>query len=286
MNGHKIMEWNELNMEEGIKKKKEQEEEKGEEKSVEDLENELKKLQQKINASTGIAKRKLAKKIENNSKISEHKSVNLSTNMISLSETEIKKEDERGTQIKKLWEIYKWADNHEKFPWMYFIPDKKSSGDNWKENFEAWKNDWVKFTIDWARVYIFHILDMYEIVKEKPYIFLNEREKAINIIFKNLVDMKRGKNKLAQWIGKDKNKIRIYWRSLDEWANLLYEWAINGGGDIFTLIDLKKAGEEIPGFDTLPDEDIREIINILVRQKKARWIDKQLIRVKILVKGL
>ncbi|MHA1231307.1 MAG: hypothetical protein ACTSPQ_11735, partial [Candidatus Helarchaeota archaeon] len=129
-------------------------------------------------------------------------------------EVQLKKLQEE--EIKKLWGLYKWAAEHEKFPWMYWIPSKESGDVNWKENFESWKNEWCKFTVDWARAFILHILDMYEVAKEKPYIYLNNREKALDIIFKSLVDMKRGKSKLAQWIGKDKNKIRIYWRSLEE----------------------------------------------------------------------
>ena len=287
MNGLKILEWNEIRMEETSKEKeKTEEEDLIQDKSAEDLENELKNLQRKIEASSGVIKHKLKNQIEKNiikEKPKTTQIVQISPQVLD-EETEVK--SIQNEEIKKIWELYNWANDPKKFGWMYWVPDKKSGVKNWKENLESWINDWSKFTIDWARVFILHIIDMYEITKEKPFVNLNDREKALTIIFNNLVEMKRGKNQVAQWTGKEKNKIRIYWRSLEEWANLFYDWAFNGGGDIFTQIGIRKASEEILGFDTLPEEDLREIINILVKQKKARWIDKKLIRVKVIFKGL
>ncbi|TFF86541.1 MAG: hypothetical protein EU551_01145 [Promethearchaeota archaeon] len=282
MNGLRVLEWNEIIMEESIKK---EEKESKEDKSIDDLEKELKSLQRKIDASSGIVKNKLEKKVEKPIQ-KEKPTIKIEQMPPKVIDEEIEKKTVKEKELEKLWKLYEWASNTEKFPWMYWIPDKDSGIKNWKENFESWKNDWSKFTIDWARVFILHILDMYEIAKEKPYISLNDRERAIDIIFKELVEMKRGKTKIAKWTDKDKNKIRLYWRSLDEWANIFYNWAFEGGGDIFTLIDLRNLEEEIPGFGTLPEDDLREIIDILVKQKKARWIDKKLIRVKILFKGL
>jgi hypothetical protein len=282
MNGLRVLEWNEVRMEESVKKK---EKESKEDKSIDDLEKELKSLQRKIDASSGIVKTKLEKKVEKPIQ-KEKPAIKIEQMPPKVIDEEIEKKNTREKELKELWKLYEWASNTEKFPWMYWIPDKDSGIKNWKENFESWKNDWSKFTIDWARVFILHILDMYEIAKEKPYISLNDRKRALDIIFKELVEMKRGKTKIAKWTDKEKNKIRLYWRSLDEWANIFYNWAFEGGGDIFTLIDLRNIDEEIPGFGTLPEEDLRDIIDILVKQKKARWIDKKLIRVKILFKGL
>lgn len=281
-NGLRVLEWNEVRMEESIKK---EEKESKEDKSIDDLEKELKSLQRKIDASSGIVKNKLEKKVEKPIQ-REKPTIKIKEMPPKVIDEEIEKKSAKEKELEKLWKLYEWASNSEKFPWMYWIPDKESRIKNWKENFESWKNDWSKFTIDWARAFILHILDMYEIAKEKPYISLNDRERALDIIFKELVEMKRGKTKIAKWTDKDKNKIRLYWRSLDEWAKIFYNWAFEGGGDIFTLIDLRNLEEEIPGFGTLPEEDLREIIDILVKQKKARWIDKKLIRVKILFKGL
>ncbi|TFF89561.1 MAG: hypothetical protein EU549_00180 [Promethearchaeota archaeon] len=293
-NGHNNLERNENRMGEVIKEreKEEEKEDQGlEDRSIEDLENELKKLQRKIDSSSQIVKEKLHDdgEIKTQPKI-KSKTIPKPKNIEKISprviDEEIRKEKSKEEKLQELWSIYKWAGNPEKYPWMYWMPSKDSESKDWKKNLESWKTDWSKFTIDWARVFILHILDMYEVVKAKPYINLNDREKALNTIFNNLVKMKRGKGQIAEWIDNEKSKIRLYWRSLDEWAKLFYNWAYEGGGDIFTLIDIRNAASEIPGLDTLPEEDIRNMIDILVKQKKARWIDKKLIRVKILFRGL
>lgn len=63
------------------------------------------------------------------------------------------------------------------------------------------------------------------------------------------------KTQNATPLDKKKTQWEVYWHTLDEWANLIYNWAVANGqtNTIFTLFDLTNGdstvGEEFYGLD-------------------------------------
>ncbi|MHA1300021.1 MAG: hypothetical protein ACTSO9_11425 [Candidatus Helarchaeota archaeon] len=167
--------------------------------------------------------------------------------------------------IQRLIKTYKWAYKENLYPWMYWIPEKN-------KDLDSWLDEWGDFLFDWSREFIIHIADMYELATKRPFSALQDRDKALQLIFENLVKNSR----FAKWINDEKTRLRIYWRSLDKWGDLLYDWAFLVGEQRLTLLDLREMGEQIAkGFETLPAKDLKEIIELLVKKKKAVWIDKR-----------
>ena len=77
------------------------------------------------------------------------------------------------------------------------------------------------------------------------------------------------KKKLAIWIIK-KEKLRVYWKSLDEWASTIHEWAYSSvKTEPLFVYDLKEVNEL---FSDLPEDEFPEIFKILQKQKKGRVI--------------
>jgi ESCRT-II complex subunit VPS25 len=81
----------------------------------------------------------------------------------------------------------------------------------------------------------------------------------------------------AEWVGDDKDKnhnhgIYVLWHSIEEWAQMIYEWVDNTGqtGSIMTLYELRRgelaAREEFYGMHY---NILVKVLNTLVKQGKA-----------------
>lgn len=182
-----------------------------------------------------------------------------------------KKEKTKEEIILELKRKHKFTFNPDQYPWMYNIDSIQSE----KEKVE-WLQEWSNFLFDYAKAFLIHIIDIFGIATEHPFSdFKQNREKYLKEIFNYLAS----KTAFAEWYNKEKTRLRIYWRSLDEWSEHLYDCMYLNGIEIATLIDIKNFGEEIAdGFATLQARDIKKIIDILVKNKKATWIDKKAIK--------
>ncbi|MHA1716476.1 MAG: hypothetical protein ACTSXP_12605, partial [Promethearchaeota archaeon] len=77
------------------------------------------------------------------------------------------------------------------------------------------------------------------------------------------------KKKLAKWL-KKKKILRVYWRSIEEWADQIYKWAQeNLLTDPQFIYNLKESGED---FSDLPDDDFIHIFKVIVKKKKGRIV--------------
>ncbi|MHA1144490.1 MAG: hypothetical protein ACTSRW_07120 [Candidatus Helarchaeota archaeon] len=163
---------------------------------------------------------------------------------------------------KKLKETYPWAFNEKLKPWMFFYKTDKER--------EQFIQEWSAFILDYSRVYLLHIFDFLTKSTEPPFKYLREREKYLREILEDLANTDYG-----EWINPEKTRLRIYWKSLEEWANKLFEYCFWNGTDILTMMDIKEIGDEVDrGFGSLPPQDIRKILEILIKKKKAQWINK------------
>ena len=119
----------------------------------------------------------------------------------------------------QLLDDYPWLESA-KHKFMYDIPDKKKT----PSDYESWKVEWAKVTFDYAKYAILHIIYLREIISEKPFTNFQNRQEAVKEIAEELVNQE-----LAKYISKKKEKLRVYFKSLEYWAHSLYDWAIDAG---------------------------------------------------------
>lgn len=244
------------------------------EKDIAELEAEADKLVETIAEKTEIIKEKVKIKKQNAIKSTEivQKPSKTKQKKIIAKEKVKAKEITEEIIIKRLIQTYKWAYKENLYPWMYFIPDKKKDKNAWEEEVELWAGEWANFLFDWCKEFLQHVVDEYDLHTKRPFNALEDREKCLKIIMNHLAK----DSKLAKWINDEKTRLRVYWQSLEKWGDMLYDWAFLVGEERLTLLDLREMGVDIAkGFETLPAKDLREIVNILVKNNKASWIDKK-----------
>ncbi len=169
---------------------------------------------------------------------------------------------------------YPWLEQ-KRFEFMYTVPNKKINPADYK----SWKTEWAKVLYDYAKFAVLHILYIRQIHGEKPFSNFQDRENAIREIAEELIDQD-----LARWVSKKKEGIRIYWKTLEIWAEEIYSWAADSGKiEPILLFEIKEAQKE---FSTLPDDDLEEIFKILSKDRRGSLIklDNGQIALKILVK--
>ena len=183
---------------------------------------------------------------------------------LAILEEEVAKEDQVKTRsvFEQLQAIKEnaWI-AQERYNFMYSIPPDPKSKD-----FSSWQDDWGRVLMDYARLAVLHIVYMTKLINEPPFSNFRERERAVRLIANYLV----GK-KLARWISKNQEELRVLWKSMEELASDVEKWAIeNYGSQPIILQELKEANQV---FSTLPEEDWEEIFKILKKRKKI-LIDK------------
>jgi hypothetical protein len=157
-------------------------------------------------------------------------------------------------------EDYPWLEE-KRTEYMYSIPDKKKS----KGDFDSWREEWAKVLFDFAKYAILHILYVRKLNTEKPFSKFTNREDSIKEIAEQLID-----NKLARWLSKKKDQLRVYWKTLEGWADEIFEWAYDFGKlEPILIYEIREANEE---FSNLPKEDIEAIFKILAKEDKGSII--------------
>jgi ESCRT-II complex subunit VPS25 len=171
-------------------------------------------------------------------------------------------EDEK----RKLEEILpQWIDK----PWMYVTPEHQ-------KQLDSWLSDWSDFIMEYARVNIMHIMHLEEDGSKYPF---------KNKIAKKELDRKQLEEigdyivaeEMGIWWDKKKIRLRLYWRTLDEWADIIYEWAIKtgriaGAERVMTMYDITSAGQP---WSTIPREDLKRIFEIMIDKGYIEWADKK-----------
>ena len=158
----------------------------------------------------------------------------------------------------KILEAYPWLEE-KRYEFMYNIPNQKKN----LNDYQSWRKEWSKVFFDYARYAILHIIYVKQVAAEKPFSKFEDRQKAIKEIADELVSQG-----IAKFITKKKEKLRVYWKSLDNWADDIYKWAYELGKlDPIMLFEIRDAQLE---FSTLPKEDLEEIFNILARNQRAK----------------
>lgn len=163
------------------------------------------------------------------------------------------------TAYETLIENYPWLEEERK-KFMYTMPDK----DRNKNDYVSWKTEWAKVLFDYARFAVLHIIYIRELNAEKPFSKFTKREQYIIEIAEELIYHKQ-----AKWLSKKKDKLRVYWKTLEVWSDEIYQWAYdNGKIEPIMIYELREAKQE--DFSSLPLEDLEEIFRILAKNRRAK----------------
>lgn len=155
---------------------------------------------------------------------------------------------------------YPWLEE-KRYIFMYTLPNKKTD----LKDFESWKNEWSKILFDYARYAILHILYLRQLESEKPFSKFEDRAEALKEIAEELVEKEQ-----AEWLSKSKEKLRVYWKSLDNWAQEIYEWALEISPlEPILIFEIRESNKE---FSSLPKDDILKIFKMLEKDKKGEII--------------
>ncbi len=162
------------------------------------------------------------------------------------------------TSYENLLKAYPWLEEERK-KFMYSMPNKKQN----KNDYTSWRVEWAKVLFDYARFAVLHIIYIREISSEKPFANFTNREHYILEIAEQLISQNQ-----AKWLSKEKNRLRVYWKTLEAWSDDIYKWCYeNGKIEPVMIYELREATQE--DFSSLPLEDLEEIFKILAKNRKA-----------------
>jgi len=179
-------------------------------------------------------------------------------------ELEIIKEREAVTKEISTYELllndYPWLEE-KRYIFMYSIPNKKTD----LKDYESWKKEWSKVLFDYARYAILHILYLRQTESEKPFSNFEDRKQALEEIAEELLNKEQ-----AEWLSKSKEKLRVYWKSLDNWAEEIYDWAMEISPlEPILIFEIRESNQ---AFSKLPNDDIIKIFKMLEKDKRGKII--------------
>ncbi len=152
--------------------------------------------------------------------------------------------------------------------WMYAIPSRD-------EDRVMWAEEWGDFLLEWAQAKSIHIFSLSTFLKETPFNDISGKVDAFRLIGQALVD-----KEVADWLDRGRRQLRVYWRPLEDWADIVYDWAIRTGT---TMLDLKSIiiQEADEDFAQLPERDIAFLLSLIVERGHAVWVDRKKNAIKI-----
>jgi hypothetical protein len=151
-------------------------------------------------------------------------------------------------------------------PWMYSKP--KNS-----QLLRKWRETWNDYVLAYAQQKNINLVNIIDLKREDP--FRRMDQEAFEDIVQALAEQGYGK-----WWDKKKKLLRIYWRTLDQWANHIFEVAKKSGRSV--IIGNEGFIELEPSLVTMPKEDLEQVFVIMVRMGLARWIDKKKKAIRII----
>ncbi|MHA2060184.1 MAG: hypothetical protein ACW976_05345, partial [Candidatus Ranarchaeia archaeon] len=100
-------------------------------------------------------------------------------------------------------------------PWMYHVPKKP-------EEVNAWAREWIPFVVKWCEFENRHIISISEVIVSESFRtpVAGVSPSGVQKIFEQLVE-----NQLAKWWDEEKTLLRVYWRSLAQWGDIIIKWA-------------------------------------------------------------
>lgn len=190
--------------------------------------------------------------------------------VLPLAEEEEKTLEEMAKEaVKRLSSRYVWIAKKGRYGFMFVIPEGA-------EDVEQWSAEWAGFTIEWCKEMLLHIVSTRTLVMLEPFNELRpDRHRAVRIILDKLV-----REQLGRWVNEAEGILRVTWRTDDEWAEDIRSWALKTGRTTFSLFKLREYRRDLA---SLPETELRIILDALVRKGQARWLDgeKEVLQIEI-----
>jgi len=150
----------------------------------------------------------------------------------------------------------------EESEWMYGIPPRE-------EDKVLWAEEWSDYLLQWAEQNEVHVLSLGVFIGEPPFKDLRNKVDSFKIIAQVLID-----KEVAEWSDRRKRQLRIYWKPLEDWADLIYEWSLKTGKlrlDVKSIV-IQESNES---FAKLPENDLYIVMALMIEKGFAEWIDKK-----------
>ena len=154
-----------------------------------------------------------------------------------------------------------WGDVEET-EWMYGMPTRE-------DDKELWAGEWSDYLLEWTEYKKVHVLSLATFISEPPFKDLRNKVDSFKAIAAVLVD-----KEVAEWKDKKKRQLRVYWRPLEDWADILYQWTLKTGKlrlDVKSIV-IQEIDED---FASLPEKDIHIVLALMVKKGLAEWIDEK-----------
>ncbi len=162
---------------------------------------------------------------------------------------------------------YEWISH----PWMFSEPSRA-------DHLESWREDWANLLLDWAKYFTKHIVSLMELKDQYPWYNSDIKRSLSEEDVRSIMEFLIARN-LAKWVSKEETRLRIYWRSLEAWSDIIYEWILEAWAQdswVITLIDLVRAKQS---FSTIPPKELNEIMRIMVKKGYATKVDEKAIEI-------
>jgi len=154
-----------------------------------------------------------------------------------------------------------WGDVKET-EWMYGIPTRE-------EDRELWAGEWSDYLLEWTENRSVHVLSVATFISEPPFKDFRNKVDSFKMIAASLID-----KEVAEWVDKKKRQLRVYWKPLEDWADIIYQWALRTGKlrlDVKSIV-IQEIDED---FASLPEKDIHIVLTLMVKKGLAEWIDEK-----------
>ncbi len=154
-----------------------------------------------------------------------------------------------------------WGDIEET-EWMYNVPSRK-------EDVDLWANEWSDYLLEWTENKKVHVMSLATFIGEPPFRDLRDKVESFRKIGGVLVE-----KEVAEWRDRKKRQLRVYWKPLEDWADLIYQWAIKTGKlrlDVKSIV-IQESNED---FASLPERDIHIVLALMVDKGLAEWVDQK-----------
>ncbi|MFW9957681.1 MAG: hypothetical protein ACFFCT_06395 [Candidatus Odinarchaeota archaeon] len=150
----------------------------------------------------------------------------------------------------------------EESEWMYGIPPRE-------EDKTLWAEEWSDYLLQWTEQNEVHVLSLAVFISEPPFKDLRNKVDSFKMIAQVLID-----KEVAEWSDKRKRQLRIYWKPLEDWADIVYDWSLRTGK---LRLDVKSIviQESRESFAKLPENDLYIVMALMVEKGFAEWIDKK-----------
>ncbi len=154
-----------------------------------------------------------------------------------------------------------------KKPFMYIITKNEKMR-------ESWLQKWGDLVLLYSRTTISHIVAIEQLRQLEPFRNSSNGKTLSLEQMQILIDYLVAKE-LAKWLDDAKLRARIYYKTLEEFADMLLKYVLDRGLDteyLITKTEFRNFGQE---WSSLPDEDLDEVFRILEKRRKIKPMDRE-----------